>query len=226
MTAERHGKKSLGQRANYKFTAGFEAVPLNVTEFGWAMKSYPIVFSGDETVVPLAVLGFRDDENLFVDSKGNWAKHHYVPAFIRRYPFALAPTDDDNLILCVDETADTLVDGGKRPLFDNGRPSEMTTAVLEFCQAYEGQFQHSRAFAKDLNDRKLLIENGAEATLKSGKKLALGGFRVIDQSQFDALSDDVFAEWRRRGWLSAVYCHLFSLTNWHTLFERAQDRRR
>ena len=65
-----------------------------------------------------------------------------------------------------------------------------------------------------------LRQAGAEVTLKSGEKLALGGFRIIDEGKFNALSSEVFLEWRQRGWLHLVYSHLMSLSNWAGLVDR------
>ncbi len=40
--------------------------------------------------MPLALLGLRNTENLFVDNEGKWKEGIYIPAFFRRYPFVLA----------------------------------------------------------------------------------------------------------------------------------------
>jgi hypothetical protein len=33
------------------------------------------------------------------------------------------------------------------------------------------------------------------------------------------LPDDVFLDWRRRGWMPLVYAHLMSMTSWASLVE-------
>jgi SapC len=51
--------------------------------------------------------------------------------------------------------------------------------------------------------------------------MTLHGFQVIDGAKFNALPDDVFLEWRRRGWLPLVYCHFLSMDRWRDLAEWA-----
>ena len=84
---------SIGQ--NFMFAGQTNSVILAGVEFGEAAKEYPIVFSqaGDK-VVPVALLGLRNEENLFVDDKGGW-DGRYIPSFVRRYPFILAETGGD-----------------------------------------------------------------------------------------------------------------------------------
>lgn len=77
------------------FAGETNSVILAGVEFSEAAKEYPIVFTqaGDK-VVPVALLGLRNEENLFVDGKGGW-DGRYIPSFVRRYPFILAETGGD-----------------------------------------------------------------------------------------------------------------------------------
>ena len=74
----------------FKFSGKTNSVLLAGIEFPEACKHFPIVFAkmAEERVLPVALLGFRDLENLFIDAGGKW-KSGYVPAYIRRYPFVL-----------------------------------------------------------------------------------------------------------------------------------------
>ena len=63
-------------------------------EFARAAAVYPIVFVEDKTkdaFRPVTLLGLDAGENLFVSESGKW-EASYIPAIIRRYPFALANT--------------------------------------------------------------------------------------------------------------------------------------
>jgi hypothetical protein len=60
-------------------------------------------------------------------------------------------------------------------------------------------------------------------TLNSGKQMTLRDFNVVDEAKFNALPDDVFLDWRRRGWPHLVVCHLLSMANWSNLVEFAAD---
>lgn len=75
-----------------RFAAGVHSVPLTGVEFPAAARDLPILFAGSsmEEAGPMALLGLRQNENLFIDADGQWAANTYVPAFVRRYPFVLA----------------------------------------------------------------------------------------------------------------------------------------
>src|SRR5204862_1407959 len=69
-----------------KFSGKTNSVLLAGVEFAEACKHFPIVFAkiSEQLVLPVALLGFRDLENLFVDASGQW-QSEYVPAYVRRY---------------------------------------------------------------------------------------------------------------------------------------------
>ena len=77
---------------NVKFARNVHSVPLTGAEFAVAARDLLIVFAGvtPADAGPIALLGLRQDENLYVDADGQWAQNAYVPAFVRRYPFVLA----------------------------------------------------------------------------------------------------------------------------------------
>jgi hypothetical protein len=102
--SQRHRALSVRGGKEFGFAHGLNSVPLPAAEFGASVGEYPIVFAGpDDAVMPTAILGRRDGENLFLDDGGTWSAK-YVPAFIRRYPFVFArPDAGEAFTLCVDE---------------------------------------------------------------------------------------------------------------------------
>src|SRR5690606_23806240 len=98
LNRDRHRRLKLRMDGRATFAAGTHFVPLAAVELYEAARDYPIVFTGSEDASPVAILGLRAGENLFIDANGRWANGTYVPAFVRRYPFILsrggqAPTD-------------------------------------------------------------------------------------------------------------------------------------
>src|SRR5262245_41509961 len=83
----RHAKAGLKNRDDFGFARGTNAIALTGAEFASAARAYPIVFSAAAPVVPFAVVGLRDGDNLFLDAAGNWREDTYIPAYVRRYPF-------------------------------------------------------------------------------------------------------------------------------------------
>jgi hypothetical protein len=217
--------KSLKLAPDFGFARATNSVVLNGGEFPLAMRFYPIVFSQTTPASAVAVLGLVDNENLFVGADGQWLPDVYVPAYVRRYPFVLMeqPGGGD-LILCVDEEAGLLVEGSERPLFEAGKPAKLLQDAVSFCREFHAQHLVTTAFVQALASQGLLMRNEARIVLPSGKQLTLRGFDVVDEAKFNALPDDVFLDWRRRGWLHLVYCHLMSMANWGRLVDLAGKR--
>ncbi len=207
------------------FAAQTPFVPIVVGEIGDASRHYPVVFAGD-TLAPVALLGLTDGENLFVEER-LWASDHYVPAYVRRYPFGfVSMPDSDRFALALDTASERLVrDGGEgSPLFEKGAPSPLTRQALQFCEAYQAEHEATRMFMEALRDQELLVEKRADATLVDGRRYALDGFKVVDADRFRDLDQAVIADWHRKGWLALVNLHLASLGRLSALMERQARR--
>jgi len=68
----RHVNAGLSPKNDFSFTRTTNSVAVTASEFSSAAFNYPIVFSMTKPVVPFAVLGMRDNENLFVSADGRW----------------------------------------------------------------------------------------------------------------------------------------------------------
>ena len=220
-----HGKLSLTSQARYGFAADANSVPLVYGEMATACRHFPIVFTDGQQPSPVAVLGLRGQENLFVDAAGQWRADTYIPAYIRRYPFIfMENSDQSQFTLCVDTAAANVVESGDSPLFDDeGQPSPLTRSALEFCREYQNQYAHTVEFCRALAEADLLIENRADITLPDGQRLTLSGFKIIDEAKFNAMPEQEFLRWRANGWLTLVYCHLISIAAWPTLLGHAKS---
>ena len=117
---ERHRRRRVQPATGFAFARKAHSLVLTAVEFNEACKEYAIVFTRSPVgkVVPVAMLGLRAGENLFVGDDGRWDAR-YVPAFVRRYPFVLAQAPgEQQLAVCVDEAfAGWNISEGE-PLFD------------------------------------------------------------------------------------------------------------
>ena len=217
---------SLRPDPDFRFASSIDSVELVGGEFAQAMHSYPIVFADGEAVSALAVLGLRVGEDLIVEPNGQWLAGHHSPLFLRRYPFGLLQhPDGQQLVLCIDEAAESLVKSDARPLFAGGRATQVIQDAVTFCGELHGQQQATGKFVRALGERGLLTRNEFRFLTASGEQLGVNGFAVIDEVRFNALPDAVFLDWRRRGWLALAYCHLMSMGNWRRLVELANRPR-
>ena len=219
LDAKKHGELSLKKNFGFGFTETVNAVPINMIEMPQICHYYPIAFSPDENATPVAILGLRDNENLFVDAQGNWDENSYIPAYIRRYPFIFSEIpNSDQLTLCVDNTPAVIEEGDTQPFFDKeGGPSELAKNALDFCKSYHAAAQQTLDFSRELAESGILIEREAQINVAGNRRINFSGFKVVDESKLSELDDDTFLEWRQKGWLPILYAHLFSGSQWTRL---------
>jgi hypothetical protein len=214
-----HAATGIRASASFAFARETNSIPLAADELFVAQAHYPVVFTASDPATAVAVVGIRNQRNLFVSRDGTWRRGSYVPAYVRRYPFMLVKPDGrDDLLLAVDETADTISSQGEEKLFDGDQPSAATRQALQFCTAFQQQYALVQQFAAALHAANVLVENRAELSTAGGGAMPLvSGFRIVDETRFNALPDDLILEWRKRGWLGLVYAHLMSMRRWEAL---------
>ena len=219
-------KLKISRPSHFRFTDGTNAIPLLIDEFPMASAYYPIVFAAGPTPVPAAVVGLKNDSNLFLDQGGRWVNGAYLPAYVRRYPFILMDDPEQKqFVLCIDEKSDMLGEKGEYALFDGENPSEFTKSAMEFCAALRQQGDATDAFVAALKEFDLLVPNDAQIDLRDGTRLQLSGFLVIDPQKFDALPDSIILQWRKKGWLGLVYAQLLSSHRWQNLVDMMHARK-
>ena len=226
LDAQRHGTLGLKKDFGLDYTREINAVPINLIEFPQICHFYPIAFSPDENATPVAILGLRDNENLFLNKSGEWLSNSYIPAYIRRYPFIFSEMPgSDQLTLCIDYSDDTTIEGGDQPFFEaDGQPSSLSKNALEFCKSYHAAARQTVEFSKALQEQDMLVVRQAEITVPDGRRINFSGFRIIDEQKLANLDDKIFIEWRQKGWLPFIYAHLFSGRQWQTLTRLLNDR--
>lgn len=221
---QRHRDVSIKSGNSYAFAAGTNSVPLTAVEFAPAAGDFPIVFAGEgDSVLPAVILGTRDNENLCVDSEGQWTGG-YVPAFVRRYPFVFSLDERrTTFTLVIDEEFEGVNREGRgERLFDSdGVQTAYLQSVLRFLQDFQAQFVRTQAFCRRLNELGLLVPMQAQFNLAAGERRTLGGFQVVDRDRLKALSDDVLADLCRKDELECIYLHLSSMRHFRRMLERA-----
>jgi len=230
LSIELHGNLGFVKTPRpFGYATAAHAVPLQVTEFGPASLTYPIIFGG-EALSPLAVMSIRPNENLFISDQGDFEVGVYVPAFIRRWPFVLANNEDkQQLIVCIDRDADVLAVGGEVPLFENGQPSAFTQQAIQFCTDFETERRRTDQFVETLKSLNLLESKQTTFTPRdldgrAGEPILLADYFAVSEEKLAALPAAKIAELHASGALRQIYAHLTSILNWDRLVTKTAVR--
>jgi len=208
--------------------AKINAVPLTVEEFSAAQRSLPIVFATGDVPVPLALMGLNEGVNVFVDDEGKPHAPFYVPAYIRRFPYALARINpaSEELTLCFDAESGLVgpSDDGDA-LFEDGKPTEVLSNILKFCEDFEIAANRTQQFGTDLLELGLLID-GEIAIEPPGARqpFVYRGFRMVDEQKFRDLGADQLHKMAQNGMLPLIVAHLFSVGLMRDVFARQVEQ--
>ncbi|MFT7245916.1 MAG: hypothetical protein ACI82A_003287 [Candidatus Azotimanducaceae bacterium] len=213
--------KIKASAADFSFATETNSVILAGVEFTEAAKEYPIVFAqAGDSMVPVALLGLRNAENLFVDAKGQWDAK-YIPAFVRRYPFVLAETaEEGQRMVCIDEGFSGFGDKEGEALFENDAPTPVLQQAIDFLEEYQRQYIRTERFIKRLKELDLLMALNAKVDMADGQTFALTGLMVVDEKKLLDLEDAKALDFFKSGELAWVYCHLMSLGNMARMIDR------
>ena len=227
-----HGRHRVVPLTDYAVAAHLHAVFVTATEFAQAALEFPLLFvdsgpaasGGPPTVTTIALLGLSVGENLVVEG-GRWTAR-YIPAVIRRYPFATASLPGAaNLNVLVDDSWPGFSEHAGEALFGaEGQPAPALTQALDFLTRFEEEAERTRAFCRRVEELGLLREMKADASLPNGQQLAIDGFSIIDEAKLQALPEATVAELHRSGMLMLMQAHLLSLANIRHLVNRKAER--
>jgi hypothetical protein len=212
---------------SFAYAAGTNSVPLTGNEFAAAARQLPILFVPDarQQPSPIALLGLRRDENLFVDADGRWSGN-YIPAFVRRYPYVLVEKDGSNdFAVGIDEAYPGFNTDEGEPMFaEDGTEGPALKRAIEFLNAYRTEAKRTQDFVEQLQRLDLFIPRVINVALKDESKFALEGFSVVDEARLGKLDDKEAGNLLRSGYLALIYMHLLSIHNIADLSSRLDPR--
>ncbi|AQT60996.1 peptide ABC transporter permease [Cellvibrio mixtus] len=204
------------------------------TEFGDIQREYPILFrkeSANGKFQSVVLLGFKPDENLFLDEFRGW-QADYIPAVIERGPFLIGFQDqrvdggserapvvhvdlDNPRVSEIEGKAVFLEHGGISPYLD--RINQLLLRIYEGMQISDAMFD---AFlALDLLEPVTL-----EIQINEREQYCLQGNYTISASKLAALGDKDIAHLHRSGFLRCAYLAMESLGNIQRLIQLKNTR--
>jgi hypothetical protein len=217
-----HGAIRIDRSVGFGFAGDAQSVPLGLGEFEAAAQFYPILFTSGPTPIPVALLGLREGQNLFVNPNGQWRTDTYIPAYVRAYPFIFVEdSKTENVYVGMEPDAACLRETSGDPLFEDGKPSKALSDSIAFCTSVRDNLSAARVFGQALGEAGLLTEEEATITFTAGGSTRIRGFKLLLSDALGKVDDQTFLDWRARGWITPIFAHMFSSGRWAQLIEMA-----
>lgn len=205
------------------------------TEFGDVQREYPIFFRKDAATgewLSVALLGFAQDENLFLDESGWHAS--YIPGVIARGPFLIGFQEktiagearrEPVIHVNLDDPRVSETEG--EPVFlpqgGNSRYLERIAAIL---QGIHAGIDASKAMFEAFTALDLIEPVSVEVRISDEERYDLVGLYTVSEEKLAALDGAALFRLNRAGFLQGAFLVLASMNNMKRLIELKQKRAR
>ena len=199
-------------------------------EFRQVQGHFPILFrreTGSDDFIALALFGFEQHENLFLES-GRWdARYRPWSLVIRPFLVGRPESGEGEAQVHIDLGHPRVAATGQEgvPLFDaDGIPTPFLEAMSERLGALDEGYRASRSFFDALVGYELLKPFSLEVTFDNGSKHSLGGFHIIDEAKLRELDAAALGALHAAGHLMPIFMALASLSQLTELVARRNRR--
>jgi hypothetical protein len=202
------------------------AVP---AEFRRLACEFPILFRFDGergSFSALALMGFEQGENLFIDGDRWDAACRPLAMAIQPFLIGRGPKDDALPQVHIDmDHARISRDGTGMAVFDEaGQPTPFLEQVIEMLGALDEAHRASDAFFAACKRYDLLEPFSMDVTLNNGAMHRMVGYHLVNEEKLQALEPAVLAELNAEGHLLPLYMAIASLGNLGKLIGRKNRR--
>ena len=197
--------------------AATHVVPVLVSELLSVTANYPTFLIKDSETgefLLAALLGFAENENLFISCDGNWSSTH-VPLTIARKPFHLSEDRTDVFI----DMGNPWVsfESGERLFSDNGEFTPFMDKMLGMLERIASGVDETKSFVKTLLDYGLVKPVSLDLTFEDLKPRNLQGLYNIDHAKLRSLPQGDLSELHRLGTLEGAFMMSHSLEKMKSL---------
>ena len=212
-------RRSAALGDDVAFAATFPA------EFRDLQAHYPIVFrkDGNGVLSPVALLGFQQGQNLFLEDDGpdgeRWDAP-YLPLAIERHPFLVGRGGGEITVYIDLDSPRVRTDAGETLFREHGGNSEYLDRIASVLLTLHNGFERVPAFIDALMAHGLLESFALDVELDDGSMNRLAGYYTINEDRLRQLDGEAFAALGRAGHLEAVYMMLASVVRFRDLIER------
>lgn len=197
-------------------------------EFRSIQAFYPILFQNDANgnPFPVALFGFQEGENLFLDESGWDAR--YIPAMMRREPFLIGyqgskEQEDDDMprVLSIDMDHPRVSNNEGEALFQPlGARTRFLDGVADLMEDIYQGYRQNKAFMAALQEHELIESVTIDITLDDGSQNQLLGFHTINEDKVRQLSGENLEQFSKQQILMPLFMILASTINIRALIDR------
>ena len=228
--------KDLRVVRDYAKVPGYDVNVARVfpSEFIQLQSEYPLFFIRNKEeggFEPVALLGFADKENLFLNEKSGWDAA-YVPLSIERQPFLIGfqeqvvdgvPTRAPVVHIDLDHPSISDTEG-ERVFLPHGGESPLLERITSVLMAIHQGREAVKSFSEMLVGLELIESLALGVELRDGSRESLQGLYTINEDKLQSLNANALESLHQKGHLRDVYMMLASLPNVSRLIERKNRR--
>src|SRR4051812_5328478 len=198
--------KSLGYVEKYSSENGHQlgAVMILPNEFAKVQREYPILFRKDSETgrfLPVALLGFEEDENLFLNDN-SWSTR-YIPLAVKQGPFLIGLQQheaEQRLAIYADLNDSRIQQNAAPALFNaNGTASTTLNEIRDILSARHEGSERLEPMVEAFLKYDLLEPVRLEIDLANGTTANFDAGYTVHIEKLIALANDAVAELHKTG---------------------------
>jgi len=201
------------------------ATPVFPNEFRDAQAYYPIVFQPADNgpgMQPVALLGLRQGENLFLEPHG-WDAP-YIPLALERGPFMIGRAGTE-MTVHVDLDSPRIGRGeGEAVFMPHGAATDYLERMNSVLAAIHQGVEATAPFVATLMRHDLIESFALDIEAADGSQNRLAGFSTINEERLARLDTSAIVELHAQGWLVAIFMVVASTTHFRDLIGRYNKR--
>lgn len=215
-----------------EFGDDVHAVPTFPTEYADVQREYPILFCRNEDgeLYSVALLGFTEGENLFLD--GDRWKARYVPGIIARGPFLIGFQEQEangevrrEPVIHVDMDSPRLSETeGERVFLEHGGNSPYLARIAGILRGIHEGMAVGKAMLEAFDACGLIEPAELEIDVHQDVQYVLRGYHTIGRDRVAELDGATLERLNRAGFLEGAFLVMASLNNLRTLIDMKRER--
>ena len=199
------------------------------TEFRRVQNEFPILFRRDlesGNFSALALMGFENGENLFLEERGWGAAYRPMALAIQPFLVGRSESGEGPAQVHIDLAHPRIAGAGEGiGLFDEiGQPTPYLENVAAMLEELDAGYRASPDFFKALERHELIEPLAVDVQLNDGSQHRLVGYHIVNEDRLVSLEGEALEELHRAGHLMPIFMALASLSNLAKLARRKNQR--